>query len=119
MGIVPLFCGNPPGRQAASTRLKDRCTTFRQPEPAGDSGITAPWCGDANAPVARADEKPVATGPRQHQDGMRDEARAYAPASGYIVPAAIVASFAMVFMLRAVPDLAAGIFRRESAMPSP
>jgi len=34
-------------------------------------------------------------------------------------PAAISASLAMVFMLRAVPDFAAGIFRRESAMPSP
>ena len=34
-------------------------------------------------------------------------------------PAAISASLAMVFMLRAVPDFAAGIFSRESAMPSP
>jgi Uncharacterized conserved protein len=34
-------------------------------------------------------------------------------------PAAISASRAMVFMLRAVPDFATGIFSRESAMPSP
>jgi hypothetical protein len=34
-------------------------------------------------------------------------------------PAAISASLAMVFMLRAVPAFATGIFSRESAMPSP